>query len=72
LIARKEELEARKRKITNMKRAAKKSVASTTGVLDDTFPNGSTGQVESADLDLELDVLAESESLRAHTEQWKR
>jgi hypothetical protein len=33
---------------------------------------GSNGAVDNADYDMELDVLTEAESLRAHVEQLKR
>lgn len=65
LISRKEELEARKKRVAaiNKKRSGKKS-----GSGDDS--NDSVNPA--SELDMDLDVMTEQEAIRAHMEQLKR
>jgi hypothetical protein len=76
LLERKEELEARKKRSTNMKRAAtkKSNATSSTSVseMDGESSAWSSGTLSGAELDAELDIITEAEVLKAHFEQYKR
>ncbi len=71
LLARKEEIEVRRKKIASVKRAVnKKSNTASSNSMED--GGGSNGAIDSAENDTELDVLTEQESVRAHSDQLKR
>ena len=68
LLERKEEFEKRKKKLTNLKRAAKKGGPLVPGLSSSSLSIVAT---ESTDDD-DLDLIAESEAIRTHLEQLKK
>ncbi len=64
LAARKAELEQRKKKLANVKRGVKRS---------STVANSATSGIgDDGDFDADLDITAETESLKAHVDQLKK